>query len=73
MEASLPLAFLGYGGFFMCLSLFVSFVWQDFLSQVVFFEGMAMPLCRQRDDFWPVLSTFFFWFWKPDLLFLANF
>jgi hypothetical protein len=60
VEASLPLAFLGYGGFlcgFLCF-FFFSFVWQDCSSQVVFFGGVAEPSCRRRDDFWPVLSLF---------------
>jgi hypothetical protein len=41
VEAGLPLAFLGYGGFYG--SLFVCFLlfWQDFSSQVVFFGGLA--------------------------------
>jgi len=34
---------------------------------------MVVPSCCWRDDFSPVLSIFFFWFWKPVLLFLANF
>jgi len=42
----------------MCISLFVSFVWQDCSSQVVFFGGMVVCSCRRWDDFWPVLSTF---------------
>jgi uncharacterized membrane protein len=60
VEAGFPLVLLGYGGFFICLSLFVSFVWPDCSSQVIYFGGMVVPSCRRQEDFWPVLSTFFF-------------
>jgi len=37
-------------------------LWQKFLSQDVFFGGVAERLCRRRRDFWPIFfsSTFFF-------------
>jgi hypothetical protein len=73
VEANLPLAFLGYGGLFICISLF-------FLSfdRIVHFKMSSLgdwPSQRVVGGmiFWPFFSPFFLWFWKPNLHFLANF
>jgi hypothetical protein len=41
-------------------SLFFLSFWQDCSSQDVVFGGVAEPMCRRRDDFWPLFSPFFF-------------
>jgi hypothetical protein len=53
MEDDLPLTFLGYGGLFICFSLFFLSFWQDCSSQDVLLERVAEPTCRRRVDFWP--------------------
>jgi hypothetical protein len=56
VDVDLPLAFLGYGGLFICFSFVLA---ELFISRCLHW-GVAESTCRRRDDFWPVFSHFFF-------------
>jgi hypothetical protein len=54
-----PLAFLGYGGLFLCVVVSFFHSWQDSSIQDVFFGGVAELTCCRRSVFWPVFSPSF--------------